>query len=105
MTRLRWLRGRQDNQGASERALEWIGCDAAGAPIARVVFAEGPMWTGWRLYRAVALDDDARVVKLLPSPPPEGEAWLAVVGTQVVGRATLPLAAVRAAEAALGVGA
>jgi hypothetical protein len=101
MTRLRWQRGREDTQGAT-RALEWIGCDDAGEAIARIVFAEGPMWTGWRLYRAVALDETARVVKLLPSPPPEGEAWLAVVGTQVVGRAALPLAAVRQAEAALG---
>lgn len=101
MTRLRWQRGRTED-GSGDRASEWIGCDDAGEAIARVVLLQGPMWTGWRLYRAVALDDDARVVKLLPSAPPEGESWLAVIGTQVVGRAALPLAAVRRAEAALG---
>lgn len=105
MTRLRWQRGRTepllDEGGGADRALEWIGCDDAGEAIARVVWLQGPVWTGWRLYRAVALDRDARVVKLLPSAPPEGENWLAVVGGQVVGRAALPLAAVRRAEAAL----
>ncbi|MCC7281601.1 MAG: hypothetical protein IT556_04405 [Acetobacteraceae bacterium] len=100
MTRLRWQRGRTED-GSGDRALEWIGCDDAGEAIARVVLLQGPMWTGWRLYRAVALDDEARVVRLLPSTPPEGENWLAVIGTQVVGRATLPLTAVRRAEAAL----
>lgn len=100
MTRLRWQRGREAD-AAQDRAREWIGCDDAGEAIARVVLLQGPLWTGWRLYRAVALDADARVVRLLPSPPPEGEAWLAVIGTQVVGRAALPLAAVRQAEAAL----
>jgi hypothetical protein len=103
MTRLRWQRGRTQS-GGTDRALEWIGCDDAGEAIARVVMAEGPMWTGWRLYRAVALDDDARVVKMLPGTPPEGQNWLAVVGQQVVGRAALPLAAVRQAEAALAGG-
>jgi hypothetical protein len=100
MTRLRWQRGRTED-GSGDRALEWVGCDDAGEAIARVVLLQGPMWTGWRLYRAVALDEEARVVKLLPSAPPEGENWLAVIGTQVVGRAALPLAAVRRAEAAL----
>jgi hypothetical protein len=83
------------------RTLEWIGCDDAGEAIARVVRIQGPLSAGWRLYRAVALDDDARVVQLRPTPP-EGAGWLACVGGQVVGRAALPLQAVRTAEAALG---
>ena len=94
--RLHWMRGRED--GA--RALEWIGLDEAGAPIARVVRILGPLRAGWRLYQAVALDEQARVVELR-RPAPEGADWLAVVGGQVVGRARVPLAAVRRAEAAL----
>jgi hypothetical protein len=43
------------------------------------------------------------VVQLRPAPP-EGVGWLACVGGQVVGRAALPLQAVRTAEAALGAG-
>ncbi|HSZ89663.1 MAG TPA: hypothetical protein VK822_09860 [Acetobacteraceae bacterium] len=60
------------------------------------------MWSGWRAYRAVALDDDAKVIELRPGGPPDGAGWLACVGGQVVGRASVPLQAVRAAEAALG---
>ncbi len=105
MTRLRWQRGRTETlpeQGGvgADRALEWIGCDDAGEAIARVVLLQGPLRTAWRVYSAVALSDDARVVRILPSAP-EGAPWLAVVGGQVVGRAALPLAAVRRAEAAL----
>lgn len=58
------------------------------------------MWSGWRTYRAVALDDEAKVIELRPSRP-DGADWLACVGGQVVGRAAVPLQAVRAAEAAL----
>jgi hypothetical protein len=39
---------------------------------------------------------------LRPTTPPDGAGWLACVGGQVVGRGAVPLAAVRAAEAALG---
>ena len=53
-------------------------------------------------YRAVALDDEAKVIELRPTMPPDGAGWLACVGGQVVGRAALPLQAVRTAEAALG---
>ena len=58
-------------------------------------------WRNWRQYRAVALDEEAKVVELRP-PPPDGADWLACVGGQVVGRAALPLQAVRTVEAALG---
>ena len=51
----------------------------------------------------MALDDEAKVIELRPSRP-EGADWLACVGGQVVGRAAVPLQAVRAAEAALGAG-
>jgi hypothetical protein len=95
--RLHWTRGRVED-GA--RALEWIGLDDEGAARARVVRVLGPLRAGWRLYRAVALDEQGRVVELRP-PAPEGAAWLAVVGGRVVGRARVPLAAVRRAEAAL----
>jgi hypothetical protein len=47
----------------------------------------------------VALDDEARVVELRP-PVPDSR-WLVVVKDRVVGRARLPLAGVRRAEAAL----
>ncbi len=85
------------------RALEWIGLDDAGEAIARVVRLPGPLWTNWRQYRAVALDAEAKVVELRPTPP-HGADWLACVGGQVVGRAALPLQAVRRVEAALGGG-
>ncbi len=98
--RLHWTRGRQAEAGEA-RALEWIGCDEAGDPVARVVRLQGPLRTGWRVWQAVALDTDARVVELRPDPP-GGGVWLACIGGKVVGRAALPLAAVRTAEAALG---
>ena len=82
------------------RTLEWVGLDDAGRAIARVVRLKGPVWADWRQYRAVALDDEAKVIELRPSPP-DGAGWLACVGARVVGRAALPLQAVRTAEAAL----
>ena len=100
--RLHWSRGRTDDAAAgnSGRAIEWIGTDESGAPVARVVRLRGPVRTGWRRLQAVALDPDSRVVELRPDPP-RGADWLAVVGQQVVGRAALPLQAVRTVEAAL----
>ncbi|MDJ0387294.1 hypothetical protein QMO56_04130 [Roseomonas sp. E05] len=104
--RLRWQRGRIEDPepGADEasRALEWIGCDDAGDPIARVVRIRGPVLFRWRLRHAVALDDEARVVELRPAVP-EGR-WLVVVRDRVVGRTRLPLDGVRRAEALLGRG-
>jgi hypothetical protein len=97
--RLHWRRGRSAPETGT---LEWVGLDDAGDAIARVVRVLGPMRSGWRLYPAVALDDEARLIELRPNPP-EGEDWLACVGGQVVGRAAFPMAAVRTAEAALGV--
>ena len=85
------------------RTLEWVGLDDAGRAIARVVRLKGPVWADWRQYRAVALDDEAKVIELRPSPP-DGAGWLAYVGARVVGRAALPLQAVRTAEAALAGG-
>ncbi len=99
--RLHWTRGRTLQGPGDTRTLEWIGCDDAGEAIARVVRIQGPLFNGWRVYRAVALDDDARIVELRPSPP-DGAGWLAYIGGRVVGRAALPLQAVRTAEAALG---
>ena len=99
--RLHWTRGRIEAGPGEHRTLEWIGLDDAGEAVARVVRIRGPLHTGWRLYRAVALDDDARIIELRPSPP-QGAGWLACVGGQVVGRAALPLQAVRTVEAALG---
>jgi hypothetical protein len=98
--RLRWTRGRTDEAAGETRILEWIGFDHQGRPLARVVLAQGPVQVDWRCYRAVALDREARVIELRPTPP-EGEGWLACVGGQVVGRAAWPLQAVRTAEAAL----
>lgn len=100
--RLHWMRGRQEEGVGDPRTLEWIGCDDAGEAIARVVRIRGPVWTGWRSYRAVALDDEAKVIELRPGDPPDGAGWLACIGGQVVGRASLALQAVRTAEAALG---
>jgi len=101
--RLRWTRGRQDEGVGEARTLEWIGCDDAGEAIARVVYVRGPH-SGWRRLSAVALDEEAKIVELRPVGPPDGAGWLACVGGQVVGRGVVPLAAVRAAEAALGAG-
>ncbi|HWX48219.1 MAG TPA: hypothetical protein VNZ61_09215 [Roseomonas sp.] len=105
--RLRWQRGRIEDPGPgaadAHRALEWIGCDDAGDPIARVVRIRGPVLFRWRLRHAVALDDEARVVELRPAVPEN--RWLVVVRDQVVGRVRLPLDGVRHAEAVLGGGA
>lgn len=101
--RLHWMRGRVDQGSGIARTLEWVGLDDAGQAIARVVRLKGPLWADWRQYRAVALDEDAKVVELRP-PPPDGAGWLACVGPRVVGRAALPLQAVRTAEAALAGG-
>jgi hypothetical protein len=98
------MRGRQEEGPGVHRTLEWIGRNDAGEAIARVVRILGPVWSGWRSYRAVALDDEAKVIELRPGGPPDGAGWLACVGGQVVGRASVPLQAVRAAEAALGAG-
>ena len=99
--RLRWMRGRREEGVGVPRSLEWIGCDDAGEAIARVVRVQGPLRTGWRRFAAVALDAEAKVVELRPAEPPDGAVWLACVGGQVVGRGAVPLAAVRAVEAAL----
>ena len=58
--RLHWMRGRQEEGPGIHRTLEWIGRDDAGEAIARVVRVLGPVWTGWRSYRAVALDKEAK---------------------------------------------
>src|ERR1700739_36829 len=99
--RLRWTRGRREEGAGVPRTLEWIGLDDAGEAIARVVRVQGPLCTGWRRFQAGALGPDARVVELGPAEPPDGAGWLACVGGQVVGRGAVPLAAVRAVEAAL----
>lgn len=100
--RLHWMRGRlEDGAGVTPRTREWIGLNDAGEPIARVIRIQGPLRTGWRRFSAVALDDEAKVVELRPGEPPDGAGWLACVGGQVVGRAALPLQAVRAVEARL----
>ncbi|HUZ62848.1 MAG TPA: hypothetical protein VMU82_03950 [Acetobacteraceae bacterium] len=61
----------------------------------------GPIRTGAGLCRAIPLDDEAKLIRLLP-PTPNGAEWLALIGGRVVGRAAMPLQAVRSAEAALG---
>ena len=104
-SRLHWKRGRrEEGVGVSPRTLEWIGYNNAGEPIARVVRVQGPLSTGWRSFHAVALDETASVVELRPRCPPDGSDWLACVGPRVVGRADLPMRAVRAVEATLGDG-
>ncbi|MXP61798.1 hypothetical protein E0493_00350 [Roseomonas sp. M0104] len=103
--RLRWQRGRigDPEPGAeASRALEWIGCDDAGDPIARVVRVQGPVWFRWRLRHAVALDAGGRVLQLRPAVP--ASRWLVVVRERVVGRTKLPMDGVRRAEALLGQG-
>jgi len=104
-SRLHWTRGRVeahvDGVGGAGRTLEWVGYDAAGTPIARVIRLQGPVRTPSRAYLAVARDDEGRVIELRTAPP-DGEDWLACIGGEVVGRAALPLKAVRTAEAALG---
>ncbi|GGG44885.1 hypothetical protein GCM10010964_35370 [Caldovatus sediminis] len=104
--RLRWVRGRAaegDGPDDPDRTREWVGCDDAGEAIARVVRVSGPVRAGWRLRYAVARDAEARVVELRP-PVDRNRRWLIVIGGRVVGRAALPLQAVRGAEAALGGG-
>lgn len=96
--RLRWARSREANP--SQPAREWLGCDDAGNPIARVIHLDGPISTNQGVVRAVPLDREAKLVRLLPRPQAGGD-WLAVIGGRVVGRAGAPLAAVRRAEAAL----
>lgn len=101
--RLRWERGRSEATapaGPSPRAEEWLGLDDAGNAVARVVHVAGPIHRAGGLCRAVALDEEAKLVRLLP-PAPEGTAWLALIDGRVVGRAAMPLEAVRSAEAAL----
>jgi hypothetical protein len=95
------MRGRTEQGSGVARTLEWIGLDEAGEAIARVVRLKGPARPDrWQHHRAVALDADAKVVELRPIPP-DGAGWLACIGARVVGRAALPLQAVRTAEAAL----
>jgi hypothetical protein len=94
------MRGRTEQGSGVARTLEWIGLDEAGEAIARVVRLKGPARSDWRQHRAAALDADAKVVELRPIPP-DGAGWLACIGARVVGRAALPLQAVRTAEAAL----
>jgi len=100
-SRLHWMRGRTEEGLGEARTMEWVGWDEKGRVVARVVRVQGPLFEGWRLYHAVALDPDGRVIELRPTPP-EGAGWLACIGGRVVGRAALPLQAVRTAEAALG---
>ncbi len=100
---LRWRRGRVEEVAGAERAREWLAVDDRGETIARVVRVPGPLLEGWRVFRAVALDDDARLIELRP-PPPDGAGWLATIGGQVVGRAPWPLQAVRRVEDALASG-
>jgi hypothetical protein len=101
-SRLQWKRGRQEEGvGVSPRTLEWIGYDSAGEAIARVIRVQGPYSTGWRSFHAVARDETASVIELRPDCPPGGAEWLACVGPRVVGRAELPMQAVRAVEATL----
>jgi len=74
------MRGRQEEGPGVHRTLEWIGHNDAGEAIARVVRILGPIWSGWRTYRAVALDDEAKVIELRPRWPaaPDrngGTAW------------------------------
>jgi hypothetical protein len=65
------MRGRQEEGAGLHRTLEWIGHNDAGEAIARVVRILGPVWSGWRVYRAVARDDDAKVIELRPGGPPD----------------------------------
>lgn len=97
------MRGRTEQGPGIARTLEWVGLDEAGEAIARVVRLKGPIGADWRQYRAVARDDDSKVIELRPIPP-DGAGWLACIGARVVGRAALPLQAVRTAEAALAIG-
>lgn len=95
-----------DQGSGIARTLEWVGLDDTGEAIARVVRLKAPdlKEPDWRHVRAVALDADAKVIELRPTTPPDGAGWLACIGARVVGRAALPLQAVRTAEEALAGG-
>ena len=94
--RLHWMRGRVEQESGTPRTSEWVGLDESGEPIARVVRLKAP-------DRPERADADAKVIELRPKPP-RGAGWLALIGPRVVGRAALPLQAVRTAEEALGGG-
>jgi hypothetical protein len=99
--RLRWARSRETTMTrVGRQAREWFGCDDAGNAVARVIHLEGPIITGHGLVRAIPLDREQKLIRLLPRPQAGGD-WLAVIGGRVVGRAGVPLEAVRWAEAAL----
>jgi hypothetical protein len=57
--------------------------------IARVACILGPVRSGWSTHRAVALDDEAKVIELRPARPDVAN-WLACVGGKVAGRACRP---------------
>lgn len=99
-SRLHWMRGRPGQGQEGTRAMEWIGCDEAGQAVARVVRIRGPLPATWEVRAARAAVPDAQVVALRPTPP-HGVDWLAYVGGRVVGRAALPLQAVRTVEESL----
>ena len=101
-SRLHWMRGRQEEGAGVHRTLEWIGHNDAGEAIARVVRILGPVWSGWRIYRAVALDDEAKVIELRPSRRRTARTGSRASAARWWGAASVPLQAVRAAEAALG---
>ena len=103
-SRLHWMRGRQEEGPGVHRTLEWIGHNDAGEAIARVVRILGPVWSGWRTYRAVALDDEAKVIELRPGGA-AGRRRLARLCRRPGGGPRVGAAAGgAAAEAALGSG-
>lgn len=85
-----------EQESGTPRTSEWVGLDETGEAIARVVRLNAP-------NRAGPADADAKVIELRPKLP-RGAGWLALIGPRVVGRAALPLQAVRTAEEALGGG-
>lgn len=91
--RLHWMRGRVEQESGIARTSEWVGLDESGEAIARVVRLKAPDG-GEPAYA------DDKVIELRPKPP-RGAGWLACIGPRVVGRAALPLQAVRTAEEAL----
>jgi hypothetical protein len=104
MTLLRWTPGRRPLDGRrNERAVEWVGLDASGEEVARVVkltteeIAEGPVR---KIGRALVAEVGGQLVRLIRRRS-GGEDWLACVGERVVGRAGGVLPAVRDAERAL----
>lgn len=94
--RLHWMRGRVERESGIALTAEWVGLDESGEAIARVVRLKAPNGEG-------PADADAKVIELRPKPP-RGAGWLACIGPRVVGRAALPLQAVRTAEEALAGG-